>query len=93
MIVETATVRLFAPWVHSLKEKRMVVKSLIAKVRHTYPVAAAEVEEQDIHQVIVLGLACVADTAKHAGQVMDAAVSYIESHTEAEVTHVEREIR
>ncbi|NLM61119.1 MAG: DUF503 domain-containing protein, partial [Clostridiales bacterium] len=24
MIIEAATVRLYAPWVHSLKEKRMV---------------------------------------------------------------------
>jgi hypothetical protein len=28
--VAVVTIRLYAPWVHSLKEKRMVVKSILA---------------------------------------------------------------
>lgn len=27
-------IKLYAPWVHSLKEKQMVVKSLLAKIRN-----------------------------------------------------------
>lgn len=44
--------RLYAPWVHSLKEKRMIVKSLIAKLQNRFHVSAAEIDEQDIHQII-----------------------------------------
>lgn len=29
-------IRLYAPWVHSLKEKRMIVKSLLGKIRNRY---------------------------------------------------------
>ena len=43
------TFRLYAPWVHSLKEKRSIVKSLIAKLRNRYHVSAAEIDEQDTH--------------------------------------------
>ena len=47
------TFRLRAEWVHSLKEKRMIVKSLIAKLQNKYHVSAAEVDEQDTHQIII----------------------------------------
>ena len=55
MIIAAMTFRLHAPWVHSLKEKRMVVKSLIAQLQNKFHVSAAEVEEQDTHQIIVIG--------------------------------------
>ena len=32
MNIATITFRLHAPWVHSLKEKRMIVKSIIASI-------------------------------------------------------------
>ena len=33
MQIAVLTFRLLAPWVHSLKEKRMIVKSLVAKLQ------------------------------------------------------------
>lgn len=93
MIVATAEVRLYAPWVHSLKEKRMVVKSLIGKTEQKFHIAIAEVDEQDTHQTIVLGLACVAVTARLAESVISKALGYIEENTEAEIIGIYREIR
>lgn len=93
MIIEAATVRLYAPWVHSLKEKRMVVQSITAKVRNQFNVSISEVDEQDIHQTIMLGLACVAGTAALAGSMIDTVVSFIEDHTEAEILDIRRERR
>ena len=58
MRIGIATVTLRADWVHSLKEKRMVVKSLCSRIRNKFNVSVAEVEAQDIHQTIVLGIAC-----------------------------------
>ncbi len=48
MQVAVTELRLYVPWVHSLKEKRMVVKSLLGKIRRRYAVSAAETGEQDI---------------------------------------------
>lgn len=93
MIIEAATIKLFAPWVHSLKEKRMVVKSLIAKTQNKFNVSIAEVDEQDTHQTIVLGLACVAGTVALGDSMIESILLYIENNTDAEIMDIQREIR
>lgn len=93
MIIGTATVRLYAPWVHSLKEKRMLVKSIIAKVQNKFNLSITEVDAQDMHQTIVLGMACVAGTAKLADNIIDTVITFIEDHTEAQILDIQREIR
>ena len=40
MRIAAMTFRLHAPWVHSLKEKRMIVKSLVAKLQNRFRVSA-----------------------------------------------------
>jgi len=93
MIVAAATVKLYAPWVHSLKEKRMVVKSLIAKTRNKFNISIAEVDEQDTHQTIILGFACVAGNASHADSVIESVLGFIEMNTDAEIIEIRRELR
>ncbi len=93
MIVESMEIRLYAPWVHSLKEKRMIVKSLTAKIRNQFNVSVAEVADQDIHQSIVIGLACVAGNTAHGDSIADHVINFIESSTEAEIIEVRRELR
>ena len=93
MIIETLEIKLYAPWVHSLKEKRMVVKSLIAKISNKFNVSVAEIEDQDVHQSIVLGLACVAGNTALADSIMDNVITFVENNTEAMITDVLREIR
>jgi len=87
------TFRLHAPWVHSLKEKRMIVKSLIAKLQNKFHVSAAEVDEQDIHQIIVLGVAGIIPHNAFADSLMEEISRFIEENTEAEIIDEEREIR
>jgi len=93
MIIEAATIKLYAPWVHSLKEKRMVVKCLIAKTKNKFNVSIAEVDAQDIHQTIVLGLACVAGTVAHADSMIESILTFIEDNAGAEIIEVQRERR
>ena len=71
MIIAAMTFRLHAPWVHSLKEKRMVVKSLITQLQNKFHVSAAEVDEQDIHQIIVIGVAAVVPHHALADSLME----------------------
>ena len=70
--------RLYAPWVHSLKEKRMVVKSLLGKIRSRYAVSAAETGEQDIHQTIVIGMAAIVAHTAQADRLMDDILAFVE---------------
>ena len=93
MKIAAMTFRLHAPWVHSLKEKRMIVKSLIAKIQNKYHVSAAEIDEQDIHQIIMIGIAAIVPHNAMADSLMDDISLFIEEDSEAEILEEEREIR
>lgn len=93
MIIGTAKITIYAPWVHSLKEKRMTVKSLCAKVRNKFNVSIAEVEEQDTHQNIVLGLAFVVNETSAADSIIDHVLNFIEDNTEGDIIDIYRELR
>ena len=93
MLIAAAKLTLRAPWVRSLKEKRMIVQSLIARVSQKFHVSAAEVEQQDVHQTIVVGVAAVVGSAALGYDVLDKILRFVEETCEAELTGVEREIR
>ena len=93
MKVATMTFRLHAPWVHSLKEKRMIVKSMLAKLRNKFHVSAAEIDEQDVHQIIVIGVAAIVPHNAMADSIMDEISEFVELNTEAEILDETREIR
>ena len=92
MRIAAMTFRLHAPFVHSLKEKRMVVKSLVSQLQNRFHVSAAETDEQDVHQVIVIGIAAVVAHNAMADSVMEEISSFVESATEAEILEETREI-
>ena len=93
MMIAAVTFRLRAPWVHSLKEKRMVVKSLIAKLQNQFHVSAAEIDEQDTHQLIVIGAAAIVPHPAMADSLMDEISQFVKENTDAEVLDEIREIR
>ena len=93
MKIAVMTFRLRASWVHSLKEKRMIVKSLVAKLQNKFHVSAAEVDEQDTHQIIVIGVAVIVPHHAMADSMMDEISQFVEDNTEAEILNEMREIR
>jgi len=90
MYVAVGRVRLLLPGNQSLKGKRHVLRRLLERVRARYPVAVAEVAEQDRWQVAVLGLAAVGNEARFVRSVLDAAIGAIRGVPEAPVADVER---
>ena len=93
MNIAAMTFRPRAPWVHSLKEKRLIVKSLIARLQNRFHVSAAEIDEQDTHQIIVIGVAAVVPHSAMADSLMDEISQFVEDDTEAEILDEIREIR
>ncbi|MBR6028675.1 MAG: DUF503 domain-containing protein [Clostridia bacterium] len=93
MDIAAMTFRLYAPWVHSLKEKRMIVKSLTAQLQNRFHVSAAEIAEQDTHQVIVIGAAAIVPHRALADSLMEEISRFVEANTEAQVLEETREIR
>jgi len=92
MKIATITFKLRAPWAHSLKEKRMIVKSLVAKLQNKFHVSAAEIDEQDTHQIIVIGVAAIVPHNAMADSLMDEISEFVETNTEAEIMDEVREI-
>lgn len=93
MPILSLKIKLHAPWVHSLKEKRMVIKSLTAKLRNRFNISAAEVEDQDIHQIMVIGVAAIVGHSAQADSMMEEIQHFIENNTEAEITDIVRELQ
>jgi uncharacterized protein YlxP (DUF503 family) len=78
LTIGSCVITLHLPGVHSLKEKRSIVKSLIARVRNEFNVSIAEVGSQDAWQEAVLGVACVSSSRRYAHGQLEAVVRFIE---------------
>ncbi len=78
MYVATAqvTIRLFQS--DSLKDKRQVTRSILARLRDKFEVSAAEMGGQQTWNLAQLGLACVSGDARHAQEVIERAIKHIE---------------
>ena len=92
MIIGSCKIYLEAEWVFSLKDKRMIVKSLVEKIRRKFNVAVAEVENNDIHKSIVIGIACVTNETSHADSIINNVINFIENNTDAVIVDVITEI-
>lgn len=86
-------ITLYASWTQSLKEKRMVIKSIIGKISNHFNVSVAEIDAQDVHKTIVIGIAAIVDSNKRADQLEEAILNYVEMNTEAEIIDSVSEIR
>jgi hypothetical protein len=72
--------------VRSLKQKRSVVRPLLAELLRRYPgVSVAETGHLDLHRRAEIGLAVVSGTASHATQVLEACERLVAGHPEIEL--------
>lgn len=85
MIVSLMTVKLYAPWVQSLKEKRMVVKSLCVKLTNKFNISVIESDAQDIHKTIIISIAFLSNNTAIADRTSEAIETFIEESTDAEI--------
>jgi len=92
MSLGVCTIQLRLPENHSLKDKRKVLKSVIARVRNKYNVAIAELDDQDLWQLATLGVACLSNDGQQVHKVLSKVVDFIaESRLDAEILdyHIE----
>ena len=92
MITGTCIIHLRIEWANSLKEKRAVVKSIIAKAGNKFNVSIAEVGDLSSHKDAAIGFACVTNETRHAQSVIQNVINFIENNTEAVIANVETEI-
>jgi uncharacterized protein YlxP (DUF503 family) len=66
----------------------MVARSIIDKTRHKFNVAIAEVDTQDVHQTLTLGVVVVSGEYAHTRAMLDEIIRFIEEHADAELVSV-----
>jgi len=92
VVVGTLTFDLLLGDVHSLKEKRSVVRPIIAELRRRFEVSAAETGSLDLHRRAELAVAVVASTHAHAVDVLDGCERLLSGHPEVELLAVRRRV-
>ena len=75
----------------SLKDKRQVCRSLITKTRGRFNVSIAEIDSQDVHQVLTLGLAVVSGDFTHAQNSLEEIIRFMERNAQAELMSIDRQ--
>jgi len=76
--------------VHSLKQKRSVVRPLVAELRRRFEVSAAETGQQDLYRRAHVGAALVAADRAHVVEVLDAVERFVAARPELELLAAQR---
>jgi uncharacterized protein YlxP (DUF503 family) len=79
--------------VHSLKDKRSVVRPLVSELRRRFEVAVAEVDALDLHRRAGVGVAVVAADQGHVTRVLDAVEQLVAGRPELDLLQARRRLR
>lgn len=79
--------------VHSLKQKRSVIRPLIAELHRRFAVSAAETASMDLHRRAGVGIAMVSADRSHVVEVLDAAERLVAARPEMELLSARRDLR
>ena len=71
--------------VHSLKEKRALVRPVVAELRRRFEVAVAETGHLDLHRRAEIGVAVIAADAAHCREVLDSCERLVAARPELEL--------
>jgi len=91
MIVGTCKALLRIDGAFSLKDKRRTLKSILERIKSKYNVSAAEIDDNDIWNSAVIGIACVSNDASYTDGLLQSIISFIESDPRIEVTDFEND--
>lgn len=92
MRVLIMSISLRADWVHSLKEKRMVLKSISQKLKNKFNISVNEISDQDVHQSIVIGISAICSSNAQADSVIENIINFVEGNTDAELVGIQNEV-
>jgi len=79
--------------VHSLKEKRSVVRPLVAELRRRFEVSAAEVDHLELHRRAAVGVAAVSPDRQHLVELLDSVEALVAGRPELDLLSARRDLR
>lgn len=84
---------MFLPDSQSLKAKRQIARSVVARIRNQFNVTVAEADDNDLWQRLTLGVCCLSNDTKHANEILSNVVAFVEmSRDDLELLDYETEI-
>lgn len=89
MYVGTLAFDLLLGDVASLKQKRSVIRPIVAELRRRFCVAAAETGDADLHRRAEVGVAQVSGDMRHLREVLDACERWMAARPEVELLSVQ----
>ena len=92
MYVATMEFDLLLGDVHSLKEKRSIVRPIVSELRRRFDVAAAEAGHVDRHRRALVGVAVVAAEAGHCRDVLEECERFVAGRPEADLLSARRRL-
>lgn len=92
MKVGVLTVRLRLSSPTSLKEKRSILKHLVAGIRHKFNVSVAEIDHHDDKRTATLGIACVSNDGRFVHRLLSKVESHCNGATDCSVEQVLLEV-
>ena len=92
MLIGSCEVKIHIPFSNSLKDKRIVAKSLIAKLGNKFNISVAETDMQDDIRMLCIGFANVSNTRRQCDAVTDRVLGFIDENCEGEVIDIQREV-
>lgn len=93
MHIGVCRIMLHLPESASLKDKRQVSRSLFARIRNSFNVAVAEVEDHELWQRLTLAVCYVSTDSAHANEMVSKVVEFIEeTRRDLELLDYETEI-
>lgn len=92
MFIGCLQVELLIPESTSLKEKRMVLKSIKQRLQNKFNISVAEVDHQDLWQRATLGIAMVSNENGHVRKAMDKILDFIDDQDNSQVIDHQIEI-
>jgi len=93
MVIGVGSWDLSLPECRSLKEKRMVVKSLKERLQNRFRVSVAETRHQDVWARAELTVAVVTTDRGHADSILDKIDTFVERDGRALIVRVDRSFR
>ena len=78
--------------VHTLKQKRSVVRPIVAEVQRRFGVSVAETGQHDLYRRAEIGIAVVSGDGAQCRDVLDAVERLIAGRPEVEVLQTRRQL-
>lgn len=86
-------IKFHLPESQSLKEKRRLIKPVIARLRNQFNISIAEVDDQDLWQIATIGISCVSNHDHHIDEMLTHVINSIkDNYPNIEIVEQEIEV-